>query len=94
MNKFIPSSISKLNSNSKIFSKEATRAARQKKAAHKKCKRNKISYKKYQAIRKNCKNICAKEAKRADNKKAKQAADLKISDRNFFQWIHIHRPIY
>ena len=84
MNKFIPSSFSKSNSNSKIFSKEATKAARQKKASHKKYKRNKISYEEYQATRKNCKTICAKEAKRADNKKANQAAELKISDRNLY----------
>ena len=34
-----------------------------------------------------CKNICAKEAKRADNKKAGQAAELKMSDRNFYQMV-------
>ena len=87
MNKFIPSSFSKPNSNSKIISKEATKAARQNKTAHKKYKRNIISYEEYQAIRKNCKTICAKEAKTADNKKAGQKAELKISDRNFYQMV-------
>ena len=84
MNKFIPSSFSKLNSTSKIFSKEATKAARQNKAVHKKYKRNKISYEEYQAIRKNCKNIhlMFKRSERAD-----QAAELKISDRNFYQMV-------
>ena len=53
MNKFIPLSVSKLNSNSKIFSKEAAKAATQNKAAYKKYKRNKISCEKYQAISKN-----------------------------------------
>jgi len=87
MNKFIPSSFSNSNSNFKIFSKEATKAAQSNKTAHKKYKRNEIPYEEYRAIRTKCKQICAREWKRALNKKANMDFELKISDRNFYQMV-------